>query len=336
MTRVGPRCVLAGSVSFSRVTLERLIQHGANIAGVLMLSPARSANVSDYAPLDDLAAQYAVPCIEFTSINAPDVVDAVRRWEPDLMFVVGLSQLVKPELLAIPKMGCIGFHPTQLPRGRGRAPVAWLVHDAAPGAASFFLMDEGTDSGPLFVQEPFSIDGMTDSGTAIVVVRDAIGRALDRWLPKLLAGEWNPEPQDESKASYFGKRSAEDGLIDWSKPATEIDRLVRTASRPYPGAYTYAGDAKVLIWKTSLAGDIPFRGVTARVLKIADDGALLVQTGGGLLWIHELEIATIDAQPRIGVGTRLGYAPDDEIFSLRQRMARLERLVAELEAERSR
>jgi methionyl-tRNA formyltransferase len=331
----GPKCVLAGSVSFSRVTLERLLGHGADVAGVLGLAESKSANVSDYARLDDLARTHGVPYVDFESINATDVVETVRGWAPDVMFVVGLSQLVKPELLAIPRMGCIGFHPTYLPRGRGRAPVAWLVHDAAAGAASFFLMDEGTDSGPLFVQEPFAITATTTSAEAIGIVRDAIGRALDRWLPRLLAGEWNPEPQDESQASYFGRRSAEDGLIEWSQPAVEIDRLVRTAGRPYPGAYTYAGDAKVLIWRTSVERDVPFRGVIGRVLQIDGEGALLVQTGEGLLRVHELEIASGETRPRIAVGTRLGYAAQDEIHALRRRVAQLEKLLVELSSGRS-
>ena len=325
----GPRIALAGSVSFSRVTLERLLQHQANVVGVLGLAQSKSANVSDYARLDDLAETRGVPYVDFETINAGTVVEAVRSWQPDFLFVVGLSQLVKAELLSIPKMGCVGFHPTHLPRGRGRAPVAWLVFDAAPGAASFFLMDEGTDSGPLFVQEPFEIGESANSETAIVTVREAIARALDRWLPNLLRGEWNPQPQDEAQATYFGKRSAEDGLIDWSRSAVDIDRLVRTAGRPYPGAYTHVGDVKVLVWQTSIERSLPFRGVPARVLKIAENGALLVQTGDGLLWIREMEFASSNKPPRIAVGTRLGYSPDDEIHDLRKRVAGLERLLAE-------
>ena len=319
-----PRCVLAGSVSFSRVTLERLLHHGAVVGGVLGLSASKSANVSDYARLDDLALARGVPYRDFESVNAPEIIDAVRAWHPDLLFVVGLSQLVKSELLAVPAMGCVGFHPTRLPRGRGRAPVAWLVHDAACGAASFFLMDEGTDSGPLFVQEPFAIDETTTSEQAISIVREAMGRALDRWLPRLLAGEWNPEPQDEAAATYSGRRGPEDGLIEWSHDAVAIDRLVRSAGRPYPGAYTYVGDAKVVIWRTSIERSLAFRGVVGRILKIAGDRSLLVQTGDGLLWIHELEILSAEPHPRMAVGTRLGYAAQDEVFELRRRVAQLE------------
>jgi methionyl-tRNA formyltransferase len=327
----GPRIALAGSVSFSRVTLQGLLQHQANVVGVLGLAQSRSANVSDYARLDDLAASRDVPYIDFENINAKDVAAMVQSWQPDILFVVGLSQLVKTELLTIPRMGCIGFHPTHLPRGRGRAPVAWLVHDAAPGAASFFLMDEGTDSGPLFVQEPFAISATETSETAVVIVREAIERALDRWLPSLLRGGWNPEPQDESKATYFGKRSADDGLIDWSRSAAEIDRLVRVAGRPYPGAYTYVGDDKVIVWRTSIEDSLAFRGMTGRVLKTAEGGALLIQTGDGLLWIREMEIES-GKSPRIAAGTRLGYSAEDEIHALRKRLERLERLLADMSA----
>jgi methionyl-tRNA formyltransferase len=203
-----------------------------------------------------------------------------------------------------------------------------MVYDASPGAASFFLWDEGTDSGPLFVQEPFTIGETTTSSEAIVIVREAIARALDRWLPRMLDGEWNPEPQDESRASYLGKRSAEDGLIEWSHSATAIDRLVRTAGRPYPGAYTYVGGAKVLVWRTSIERNVPFRGVIGRILKIDDDGSLLVQTGDGLLWVHEIEIASAETRPRLAVGTRLGYAAQDELYALRRRVAQLEKLLS--------
>src|SRR5436190_11524534 len=119
-----PRIVLAGSVSFSRVTLEGLVHHGANLAGVLGLDPSASEGVSDYARLDDIAEAAGAPYYAFTKINAPDVAETVKSWAPDVLFVVGLSQLIRDEIMSMPRFGSIGFHPTPLPRGRGRAPIA--------------------------------------------------------------------------------------------------------------------------------------------------------------------------------------------------------------------
>lgn len=289
-----PRIVLAGSVSFSRVTLESLLKHKANVAGVLGLAESKSANVSDYARLDDLGTPYR----DFTSINDPSIIDVVREWKPDVFFVVGLSQMVKEPLLSMATLGPVGFHPTPLPKGRGRAPIAWLTYDGTPGAATFFVMENDADSGAIFVQEPFDVAKDAYAMDVIVAARRAIERALDRWLPKLIAGEWNPAPQDHSAATFFGKRAPEDGLIDWRDSAAEIQRLVRTASKPYPGAFTHLKDSKVIVWRADV--DLsPYRGVIGRVLDTSS--GVLVQTGDGLLRITEYE-----SDAKLSVGVKLG------------------------------
>ncbi|HYO76577.1 MAG TPA: formyltransferase family protein [Thermoanaerobaculia bacterium] len=320
-----PRIVLAGSVSFSERALAALIRNNANVVGVLGLAESASQGVSDYAALEPLAAGAAIPYRDFVKINTPEIVEQVRQWKPDVLFVVGLSQLVHADLMALPTTGAVGFHPTRLPRGRGRAPVAWLTFDEADGAASFFVLEDEADAGAIFVQEPFEVRPGAYAQEVIQSVRDAIERALDRWLPSLRRGEWNPVPQDEAKASWWAKRGPEDGLIDWSWPAVEIARLVRTASRPYPGAYTYARGEKLLIWRASVA-DLPFRGVTGRIVQTRD-GEVLVQTGDGLLRIEEHELPSGSTR-RLAVGQKLGYAVEDELHELRRRVEALEKRLA--------
>ena len=310
MTTSGLRIVLAGSVGSSRLTLQALLRHRANVIGVLELQPDVPSAISGFARLNDIAAEANVPCVGFQKLNEPEIVSQVREWQPDLLFVVGLSQLVKAELLSVPKLACVGFHPTLLPRGRGRAPVAWLVLDATPGAANFFVMDDGADSGPILVQEPFNVSPTDDAGSVTASVEQAIVRALDRWLPKLLAGEWNPQPQDEATATYHGKRAPEDGWIDWSKSAREIDALVRAAGRPHPGAFTFLKDRKLLVWRAELDTTTPFRGVIGRVLLTDPQRGALVQTGDGLLWLSDVAWNDGDASkpPKLAVGQRLGPA----------------------------
>ena len=323
------RIVLAGSVGSSRLTLQALLRHRANVVGVLELVPDDAAAISGFARLNDVALEAGVPCLGFQNINAPEIVAQVREWQPDLLFVVGLSQLVKAELLAAPKLACVGFHPTQLPRGRGRAPVAWLVLDAVPGAANFFVMDEGADSGPTLVQEPFDVSPTDDAASVTTSLEQAIVRALDRWLPKLLAGEWNPQPQDESLATYHGKRAPEDGWIDWSRSAREIHALIRAAGRPHPGAYSYLKDRKLIVWRAELDTTTPFRGVIGRVLLNDPQRGSLIQTGDGLLWLNDVEWGDGDNSklPKLAVGQRLGYVVEDEVSRLKARLAELEKLI---------
>jgi methionyl-tRNA formyltransferase len=334
-----PKIVLAGSVNSSCLTLRALIRHRMRVAGVLGLGPAKSAGVSGYTRMDALAAQAGIPYEEFDDLNAAPVVEAVRRWAPDVFFIVGLSQMVKKDLLSIPRLGCVGFHPTRLPEARGRAPVAWMTLEGRNGAATFFLMNDRADAGPILAQEPFEV---SDSDYAADVTRKletAMDAALDRWLPRLKGGEWKAVPQDESKATYYGKRAPEDGAIHWDWPAKKIHALIRAASRPYPGAFTFVEGRKLTVWKAELETELPYRGVTGRIVHADPMRGWLAQTGDGLLWLRETEFepaAGGGADPKIRIGTLLGYDPASEIHFLRTRIRELEARIRSLETSLSR
>ncbi|MFP6762919.1 MAG: methionyl-tRNA formyltransferase [Planctomycetaceae bacterium] len=322
------KIVVAGAVTSTSLTLDALIRHGANVAGVLQLSGERAQTVTGFTPLDAIADQAGIPCATFLNINDPEIVVQTRDWQPDLMFVVGLSQLVRDGMLAIPKLGCIGFNPTFLPSGRGRAPLAWLTLDNGPGAASFFLIDQGIDSGPIFEQEPYEVTPEDDAGDVLRRMETAIVVALDRWLPRLIAGEWNPRPQDEFLATYNCKRGPEDGLIDWHRPALEIHALIRAATRPHPGAYCWSRDRRLIIWKAEQETRLPWRGVPGRILQVDSNRGALIQTGDGLLWLTALQYADESAETgpaeALRVGQKLGLTVQDELASLRRRVADLE------------
>jgi methionyl-tRNA formyltransferase len=323
----GPAIVLAGSVNSSYRTLQALIRHRMNLVGVLDLSPLRAANVSGYTRMDALAQKSGVPYLEFEDINAPRIVDAVRKWAPDVFFIVGLSQLVKEELLSIPRLGCVGFHPTRLPEGRGRAPVSWMTLEGRPGAATFFQMDAGADAGPILAQEPFAVAPTDYASDVTEKLEAAIDIALDRWLPRLKRDEWKGAPQAEDKATYYGKRNPEDGLIDWNWGAEKIFALVRAASRPYPGAYTFVDNRKCIVWRAEPERRLAYRGVVGRIVRFEESRGPLVQTGDGLLWLTETVWETTEAgekPPKFRVGALLGFQPGNEIHLLKKRMAELE------------
>jgi methionyl-tRNA formyltransferase len=329
------RIVVAGAVSSTKLTLEALIRHGADVVGVLQLRGESSHTVTGFDSLDEVAGPAGIPCVTFRNINDDEIVEQVREWQPDLMFVVGLSQLVREDLMAIPKLGSVGFHPTFLPAGRGRAPLAWLTLDNGPGAASFFLIDDGIDSGPIFVQEPFEITPEDYAGDVGLKLLDAMTRALDRWLPELLAGKWDPKPQSEALATYNGRRGPDDGLIDWTRPAIEIHSLIRAASVPHPGAYTWVGDRKLIIWRADVETHLSWRGVPGRILLTDPDRGALIQTGDGLLWLTKITWADSPEQgataETLRVGTKLGFVLQDEVAALKSRVTDLESRLARLE-----
>lgn len=314
------RIVLAGSVNSSRKTLEKLIEHEMNVVGVLGLHPERSNNVSGYVDLREPAQAQQLPFHYFSNINDQEVVDFLTATQPDLFFVIGLSQLVKEPLLSVPTIGCIGFHPTELPAGRGRGAVAWLILGKAPGAATFFLMGEDMDDGPILAQQPFDV-GLDDYAQDVVdKIVEAIGDCLDGMLPPLKRGQLTPRPQNHARATYLGKRNPEDGLINWLDTAAEIHRLIRATSSPLPGAYTYYGDQKIVIQRAVIEHERNIQGVAGRILAYDVDKGILVQTGQGLLWLSEVE-GLAPAEMRIG--KKLGLDYERELLRLKRELAEL-------------
>ncbi|MFA0533139.1 methionyl-tRNA formyltransferase [Vibrio breoganii] len=304
-----------GGVNSSLTTLKKLVEHDINIVAVFGYKPSENVIVSGYNDLEDFSLNNGLNFVPFTRINerTADIVGL----ELDVLFVVGISQLVSEDIINAPKLGCIGYHPTLLPRGRGRAPIAWLVHECEDGAANFFLLNDVADSGPIFVQEPFSVREGDNAESVEEKLLLATEVALDRWLPELKKGEWNPIPQQEYFATEYGIRKPDDGLIDWKACSIEISRLIRAASRPHPGAYTFYNNDKLIIESCKLEQKMKIKGCVGRILKIDNDSAL-IQTGQGLIWI-----SNIRPDLKLKVGDRLGYQAEDEIYKLKNQILNL-------------
>ncbi len=317
-----PKVLLIGSVNSSRKTLEKLIEYQLDVVAVLGLAPAVAENVSGYCDLKSLSEQHHIPFQYFTKVNDTKTVDFVKSKQPDLVFVVGLSQMIRAELLAIPKYGLIGYHPTRLPEGRGRGVIAWIILGKAQGAASFFKMDEGMDSGSIWSQQNYDVNENDDATSVVHQIIKAIGVALDKVLPDLKKGIFMTTPQDESKATYLGKRNPEDGLIDWKQPAEKIHQLIRATTKPLPGAYTHFGDTKMIIWNASISTITNHLGVVGRVVIADAEQGIHIQTGDGLLKIENIEGIELE---NLKVGNTLGFNFEKEYFKLLNRIAILEK-----------
>ena len=147
-----------------------------------------------------------------------------------MLFVVALSQLVSDEIIALPKIGAVGFHPTDLPKGRGRAPLAWMVTNCEAGAVNFVAINGIADSGPIFVNEHFGVTAGDDAASVEAKVCHTMIKALDRWLPELKKGIWNPIEQDHRQATEYSVRKPDDGLLDFAADAYTIHRLIKAAA----------------------------------------------------------------------------------------------------------
>lgn len=309
--------IVLGAVKSTLETLNQLVDKECNVVGVLGHEPKNRSRISGWADLKSRAKELDLPYKGFKKINESKNFEWTQKKEPDIIFAVGFSQLLSEDWLDMPKLGCIGFHPTKLPKGRGRAPLAWITLEQSYGSATFFLMGKSADNGPIFVQEVFLIEESDDAGSVEQKIKEAIRDCLNSWLPELKEGIWNPKPQEETEASWYGKRGPTDGHIKWSNSAQYIDRLIKASSHPHPGAYSYFRDKKIRIWKSAIETNIPIKGVVGRILIVEKEKNYLIQCGNGLLWLKEVEV---ENESKLRVGSKLGYNIEDEIFKLKEEL----------------
>lgn len=270
------RIVLIGTVESTAVTLRSLCEAGHAPVMVVGLDPGLASRHGDYVDMGSEAARLGVPFFSVRSINDPVHVERIAGLEPDWLVVVGWSQICREPLLAVPTQGAIGYHPSPLPELRGRAVLAWtILLDRKETAGSLFRLEPGVDSGSIFVQRAFELDPRESLTTLMAKHMAALDHMWSDLLPRLESGEVEGRIQDETRASYCGKRTAADGLIHWDQDATSIDRLVRAVTRPYPGAFGWLRAGKLNVWATEIWQGAPYYAPPGQVLAILDDGLLV-------------------------------------------------------------
>lgn len=277
------RYAFVGAVQFSARCLDALLGSGANVVGILC--PSESKFNADFADLGPVAAKHGHEVRRFTKIA--DEAEHLRSLRPDVVFVLGLSQILPPEVLKIPTLGCIGSHPALLPRNRGRHPLIWAIANGLPESGlSLLWLDEGVDSGDLWKQRSFPIGPDDDAGAVYERVCGLGAEMLREGVAELERGVISRAPQDSSRANYWRKRSAKDGEIDWRMSSRRAYDLVRALRPPYGGAHCLQGGKEVKIWRARPVDAPDSRHYEpGRVLRTTP--ALTVKCGEGALEILE-------------------------------------------------
>ncbi len=198
-----------------------------------------------------LGAELDLPVYAPEDVNHPLWVDRIRELQPDVIFSFYYRHMLSDEILSLAPLGGFNLHGSLLPRYRGRAPVNWaLVNGETETGATLHKMVKRPDAGDIIGQQKVTI---ADNDTALTLhkkVLEAAQAVLKEQLPKLKNGTASFTKQDESQASYFGRRTAADGEILWHKSAKEINNLVRAVTEPYPGAFSYLGQRKLIVWRS--------------------------------------------------------------------------------------
>jgi methionyl-tRNA formyltransferase len=296
------RTVWVSFDTMGRDCLEAAATVGAQVVGVVTLSGQIDPTRSGQCSFDEVAARLGATLHQTRDINDHETVDAVRALDPELIFVVGWSQLVRDPFIALAREGVFGMHPTLLPRHRGRAPIPWAILSglARTGVTLFEIVDATADSGAIVGQVVVEIEPEETATTLFDRIADAHVELIRDCVPQLISGTAPRIPQDPARASSWTKRVPGDGIIDWETRAPYLDAWVRAQTRPYPGAFTYLGDEKVVIWKARPV-ELDASAPAGTIVATRPEGPV-VACGDGALLLEDVEPRIVE----LTVGAVLG------------------------------
>ncbi len=285
------RLIYLGSPAFAVPPLEMLVAAGFVPVGVITQPdrPAGRKRVLTPPPVKEAALRLGVPVLQPETLRDPATVGQIAALQPDVGVVVAYGEILRKAVLDIPPLGYLNIHPSLLPRHRGPAPVngAILAGDTDTGV-TIMQLDRGMDSGPILAQAavPLPHDARAGALTETLIQQGA--RMLIDMLPRYAAGQVELYAQDHSQATFTGLLKKEDGRIDWSRPASEIERQIR-AYDPWPGSFTTWQGHHLKVLEAVPQADTPAQRAPGTIQPAA--GELLVATGAGVLQLCTVQPA---------------------------------------------
>jgi methionyl-tRNA formyltransferase len=282
------RIFFVGARVVGHNTLQALLLNGIDVVGALILDDKRKDVTVAHKNFDDLITKHSLNAKTYTTLGKQEYVTWMQELKVDIGLVIGVSNLIPSTLLEIPRLGFIGMHPTLLPLGRGRAPIPWtIIKDLKESGTTLFICDPEADTGKILAQKSYPVHYEDTCETLGKRSDDAVIELLIDALPKYYAGELVPYLQDESKATHWGKRTPDDGVIDWSKSSKEIYNWIRALTHPYPGAFTFYKGEKVMVWRATENVDQRI-GEPGEILDVIETG-ILISTGNGNILVTEFQ-----------------------------------------------
>jgi methionyl-tRNA formyltransferase len=267
------------------VALEALSGAGHDIALVLTQPdrPIGRGLRETGSPVKRFAVRHQLPIFQPESLKSEDAVQRLVQARADAMVVAAYGLILAPRALSATRLGALNIHASLLPRWRGAAPIqrALLAGDSTTGV-SIMQMDEGLDTGPVFLRESVPIQPDDDAGTLHDKLAQLGAAMMVKVLWRLQGGDMAAVAQPAQGATYASKIEKEDTLIDWSVSAAQIERMVR-AFRPSPGALTHIEGSPVKVWGASVRDG---HGSPGTVLAAQDEGILVACGTGGLQITH--------------------------------------------------
>lgn len=263
--------------------------------------PAGRGKKLEAPPVKIEASEYGIPVYQFPTLKDAAVIDVLRVLNADMFVVFAYGKIIPQSILDIPPQGCVNVHPSLLPKYRGPSPIqAPILNGDAQTGITIMMMDAGMDTGPILAQEHLELDPRETAVTLADKISVQGPVLLVETLKRYIGNSLVPVPQDDSKATVTKLIEKDDGHIDWSKPAVEIDRIVR-AYLGWPSAWTiwqrHGLPVRLKIHEAGLSSSPSPRGgqeglpslASAPGTVTAKAGTLRVATSHGLLDVTRIQ-----------------------------------------------
>lgn len=284
------KVIFMGTPDFSVGTLAALVEAGHEV--VLAVTqpdkPKGRGKEMQYTPVKEYALEKGIPVYQPEKVRRPECIEELKKYQADVCVVIAFGQILPKEILEMTPYGCINVHASLLPKYRGAAPIQWaIINGENVSGVTTMQMDEGLDTGDMLEKAEVPLGEKITGGELHDLLAEAGAKLCVQTLEKLEKGELKPEKQGETPTAYARMLDKKLGNIDWTRPAVEIERLIRGLN-PWPSAYTTWNEKTMKIWDADVVDEE----------KTAEPGTIIevtkqtfsVQTGEGALSINELQI----------------------------------------------
>lgn len=287
------RIIFMGSPTFALPALQSLMSNKYDIIAVYTQPDKRTGRGQQMmaCPVKQYAISQGLNVVQPETLKDPAEVDKLRELAPDLIVVAAYGQILPDSVLQLPQYKCINIHPSLLPKYRGPSPVSTSIlnGDDITGV-TIMLVERKVDSGPILAQKETKV--ADDDTTATLTEKLAVlgAEMLIQTIPAWVAGNIQPQTQDESRASLTKKEEKDDGKLNWDFPAVKLWRMVR-AYYPWPGCYTTWNNARLKVISAVPLPDTS-TGKTGEVVALprGEPARVAVRTGNGLLGLVTLQL----------------------------------------------
>jgi methionyl-tRNA formyltransferase len=303
-----------GTPATAAATLAALVKGPDKVVGVVTQPDRPSGRGQQRAPspVRRLAQSLGLPVVAPEKIRTAEFLETLRQWNPEIIVVVAYGRILPKSVLELAPRGCLNVHYSLLPKYRGAAPAAWtIINGESEAGVTTMRLVEKMDAGPIYLQEKVPLAPDETAGSLQEKLTPVGARLLLETLCRLKEGSLAPTEQDESKATFAPMIKKEDGRIDWTRPALEIERRVRGFD-PWPGSFTWVKGKLLKVHRMQLVSS-ESSAAPGEVVK-ADRGGFWVGTGAGVIALEEVQLENKKRMPgvefikgaRIKVGDRLG------------------------------